>query len=227
MSTICTPTVRQGSPIGWPNRSVTIYHSVPALFRALVAGRREFPAMRIVRLEGDRALAADAAIFSACFPATSVLVNGLGTTETGSSGSSSCRAIRQSKKGCSRSAIAVPDVDVFIVDEAGRRVGHGAVGEIVVQSRFLAVGYWKDPQRTADKFRLGDDAGGERTYRTGDLGRMRVDGCLEHLGRRDDVVKISGQSVEPSTVEAALVGISGVADAAAATRQGGTANASS
>jgi acyl carrier protein len=48
---------------------------------------------------------------------------------------------------------------------------------------------------------------------------MRSDGCLEHLGRRDDIVRIRGQSVDPSLVEAALASIPGVADAAATSRQ--------
>lgn len=200
---------------------VTIYHSVPTLFRTLVAGCRPFPAMRIVRLEGDRALASDAEIFKAQFSPVSVLVNGLGTTETG--------IVRQffvSRETATRDGLlpvgyAVPDVEVFVVDETGNRVSHGVVGEIVVRSRFLAVGYWKDPHRTAEKFRSDPGAETERTYRTGDLGRMAVDGCLEHLGRRDDVVKIRGQSVDPSIVETALVAIPDVADAAATIRDCG------
>lgn len=220
--TLCAYDLHADGPAGladWLAESnVTIYHSVPSLFRALVAGRREFPAMRIVRLEGDRALAADAALFRARFPASSVLVNGLGTTETGIVRQFFVSRDTQVEDGLLPVGYPVQDVDVFIVDEAGRRAGDGVVGEIVVQSRFLAVGYWKDPRRTADKFRLVDDSGGERIFCTGDLGRMRVDGCLEHLGRRDDIVKIRGQSVDPSIVEAALVGVSGVADAVAATR---------
>jgi amino acid adenylation domain-containing protein len=223
--TLCAYDLHADGPAGladWlAEANVTIYHSVPALFRALLAGRREFPAMRIVRLEGDRALGADAAIFRATFPASSVLVNGLGTTETGIVRQFFVSRDTPVEDGLLPVGYPVPDVDVFIVDEAGRRVGHGVAGEIVVQSRFLAVGYWNDPRRTADKFSLVNDESGERTYRTGDLGRMRVDGCLVHLGRCDDVFKIRGQSVDPSIVEAALVGISGVADAAAVTRRGG------
>ena len=221
-ATLCAYDLHADGPAGladWLAESgVSVYHSVPALFRTLVAGRRAFPAMRIVRLEGDRALAADAAIFNAHFPPTSVLVNGLGATETGIVRQFFVSRDTPVEDGLLPVGYAVPDVDVFIVDEAGRRVGHDLAGEIFVRSGFLAVGYWKDPRRTANKFRTDPDDEGERTYRTGDLGRMRLDGCLEHLGRRDDVVKIRGQSVDPSVVEAALVGLPGVADAAAATR---------
>ncbi len=224
-ATLCPYDLYEDGPTGladWLVESrVTIYHSVPMLFRTLVAGRRPFPAMRIVRLEGDRALASDAEIFKTHFSPESVLVNGLGTTETGIVRQFFVSHDTATGDGLLPVGYPVPDVEVFVVDEAGNRVGHGTVGEIVVRSRFLAVGYWKDPHRTAEKFRADPREEGERTYRTGDLGRMALDGCLEHLGRRDDVIKIRGQSVDPSAVEAALVANPDVADAAATVRQRG------
>ena len=57
-------------------------------------------------------------------------------------------------------------------------------------------------------------------YRTGDLGRMREDGCLEYLGRKDGQRKVLGNRVEPSEVEFELVRLPGVADAAVSTREG-------
>ena len=204
---------------------VTIYHSVPALFRTLVAGRCAFPTIRVVRLEGDRALASDAALFNAHFASTSVLVNGLGTTETGIVRQFFVSRDTVVGDGLLPVGYAVPDVDVFVVDEGGSRADPGTIGEIAVRSRFLAVGYWKDPQRTAERFRSDPADRTERTYRTGDLGRMRGDGCLEHLGRRDDVVKIRGQSVDPAVVEDALVALPDVADAAVTTRRRGSGDA--
>src|SRR5207344_762096 len=65
-------------------RRATVYHSVPSILRSLVAvDGGAFPGVRVVRLEGDRATAADAALHRRHFPAGSVLANGLGTTETG------------------------------------------------------------------------------------------------------------------------------------------------
>ncbi|HET7033161.1 MAG TPA: AMP-binding protein, partial [Casimicrobiaceae bacterium] len=84
---LCPYDLHEDGPLGladWLAESrVTIYHSVPTLFRKLVAERRYLPALRVVRLEGDRALWSDAALFQANCPPTAVLVNGLGTTETG------------------------------------------------------------------------------------------------------------------------------------------------
>jgi non-ribosomal peptide synthetase component F len=62
---------------------ITIYHSVPALFRYVLRGGGHFPDVRIVRLEGDQAAKSDLRLFARHFPAGARLVNGLGTTETG------------------------------------------------------------------------------------------------------------------------------------------------
>ena len=73
-----------------------------------------------------------------------------------------------------------------------------------MQSRYLSPGYWKNPALTAAKF-LPDPQGGDaRIFRTGDLGRLRLDGTLEHLGRSDAQVKIRGFRVETQEVEARL-----------------------
>ena len=62
---------------------VTIYHSAPALFEQVMATGRTFDDLRIIRLEGDRAEPRQIAQFQARFGPNCVLVNGLGTTETG------------------------------------------------------------------------------------------------------------------------------------------------
>ena len=62
---------------------ITIYHSVPTMFRSFLRGERVFPAVRVVRLEGDRAAQLDVELFRRHFTADCVLVNGLGATETG------------------------------------------------------------------------------------------------------------------------------------------------
>jgi non-ribosomal peptide synthetase component F len=84
--------------------NVTIYHSVPALFRALVTGRTSFPRCASFASR-HRALAGDADL-PRTFPASSVLVNGLSTTETGSS-AFLCRAIPV-EDGLLRSATLSP-----------------------------------------------------------------------------------------------------------------------
>jgi amino acid adenylation domain-containing protein len=223
---LCTFDLRQDQPdrlADWlVECGVTVYHSVPSIFRTLVAGRREFPRLRIIRLEGDRALARDAELYKAHFAATCTLVNGLGTTETGIVRQFFVSPDTDVGQGLLPVGHPVPDVEACVVGEAGEPLGIGRIGEIAVRSRYLAVSYWKDPGLTAARF-LPDPGGGpERIYRTGDLGRMRADGCLEYHGRRDGIVKIRGLAVDPSEVEQMLVAIPGVKDAAVAARDRGS-----
>ena len=105
-----------------------------------------------------------------------------------------------------------------MVDKAGRPVGSNQIGEIGVESCYLALGYWRKPELTQSAF-LPDPAGGEeRIYLTGDLGRLGPDGCLEHLGRRDFQVKIRGYRIETTEVEMALVAFDSIKDAVVVAR---------
>lgn len=200
------------------DEQVTIYHSVPAIFRALLrSDARSFPDVRVVRLEGDRAASLDVELHHRRFGGGSVLVNGLGLTETG--------LVRQLfvdrgmtiERGVLPVGYPVRDMDLLIVDDDADEVSPGASGEIAVRSRYLALGYWNDPELTDERFLK---AGEARTYLTGDLGRLREDGCLEYLGRRDGELKILGNRVEPAEVEAELIRVPGVKEAAVATREG-------
>ena len=192
---------------------ITIYHSVPALFRSLMRPGRTFPDVRIIRLEGDQATRRDADLSRAHFSPDAVLVNGLGTTETNLARQFFISASTALDTNVLPVGYAVPDMRILIVDEAGNHVGKGQVGEIAVQSRYLALGYWKNPEATAVKF-LPDPQGGDaRVYRTGDLGRLRADDCLDYLGRGDFRVKVRGQFVEPAEIENALLRLPNIYDA--------------
>lgn len=67
----------------------------------------------------------------------------------------------------------------------------------------LAIGYWRDVERTEESF-LSDPRSGQRLYRTGDLGRYLPDGAIEFLGREDLQVKVSGYRIELGEIEATL-----------------------
>ncbi|MBL1120555.1 amino acid adenylation domain-containing protein [Streptomyces sp. 110] len=76
-------------------------------------------------------------------------------------------------------------------------------GELYICGAGVALGYFGDEGRTAERF-LTDPATGERLYRTGDLGRYLPDGTIEFLGREDAQIKIRGYRVELAEVEAAV-----------------------
>jgi len=92
-----------------------------------------------------------------------------------------------------------------LLDDAGKDVGLGHVGEIAVKSFYLSPGYWRRPDLTQAAFLPDSGAGVERIYCTGDLGRMLPDGCLLHLGRKDFQVKIKGYRIEIAEIEMALL----------------------
>ena len=83
------------------------------------------------------------------------------------------------------------------------------------------MGYWNNPELTARSFRPDPRDRAIRIYRTGDLGRLRADGTLEHLGRTGSTVKVRGFTVEPAEVESALQRLDGVRNAAVILRKDG------
>jgi amino acid adenylation domain-containing protein len=196
------------------HEGVTIYHSVPAIFRSFLRGDRVFSKVRVVRLEGDQSARVDVELFRRHFSAHCVLSNGLGTTETGLVR----RFLLTGATPLSGEIVPigdpVDDMEVMVVDASGAPVTAGEVGEIAVRSDYLALGYWNRPDLTERAFVA--DTSGRRTYRTGDLGRLRADGCLEHLGRKDSLVKIRGISVSLAMVEAALAALPGIREVAVA-----------
>ncbi|MFG3256582.1 amino acid adenylation domain-containing protein [Streptomyces sp. NPDC048172] len=100
----------------------------------------------------------------------------------------------------------LPGVRALVLDGAGRPVAPGMVGGIHLGGTGLARGYHADPARTAERFVPDPDPAhpGGRLYDTGDLGRVRADGTVEYLGRRDQQVKVRGFRVEPAEIEQAL-----------------------
>ena len=98
----------------------------------------------------------------------------------------------------------VDGVEVCIKDETGALVAPGEIGEIVLRSRFLAQGYWNNPQLTAKVFQTDPFDSAIRIYRTGDLGRWRSDGTLEHCGpqgTQDQIARLQRRAL-PSGMRA-------------------------
>jgi amino acid adenylation domain-containing protein len=203
----------QASLPSWLCREdITIYHSVPSIFRLLATGNHRYPSLRVIRLEGDQASPGDIALYKRHFPDTCVLVNGLGATE--------CGIVRQyfvTKKTPTPESLVpvgfpVEDMEIEVWDDFGRAVEPDSIGEIAVRSRYLAPGYWRRPDLTEAAFMTDPHERAERTYRTGDLGRMRRDGCLEYLGRKHYQLRVRGQWVEIADVERALHSVASFAD---------------
>jgi O-succinylbenzoic acid--CoA ligase len=97
--------------------------------------------------------------------------------------------------------------DVTVVDEDGRPVEDGTVGELVVDGPTVTPGYYDDPETTADAF-------GRFGLHTGDRGYRDESGRLYVLGRFDDRIVTGGENVDPTAVVDAIRSVEGVEDAA-------------
>ena len=106
----------------------------------------------------------------------------------------------------------MPDHDIRLLDEEGREVGPGEIGEIVGHSATIMKEYLNQPQKTADTF--WHDATGKRFVRTGDVGRFDEDGFLTLMDRKKDMIISGGFNIYPSDLEAILVGHDDVVEAA-------------
>jgi amino acid adenylation domain-containing protein len=109
--------------------------------------------------------------------------------------------------------IAIPNTELWIVDENDRRLGPNQVGQLVIRGATVMKGYWEKPEATARKLRPGP-VPGEQVLYTGDYARLDEEGFLYFVGRMDDIIKSRGEKVAPKEVEAVLCNIAGVREAA-------------
>ncbi|MGA0557669.1 amino acid adenylation domain-containing protein [Larkinella sp. VNQ87] len=115
----------------------------------------------------------------------------------------------------------IAGIDVLMLDETGRQVPEGEVGEIGISGLCLASGYLNQPELTAEKFVAWThpEKGPVTVYRTGDLARYQPDGSIEFYGRKDDQVKIRGNRVELGEIEVALAKQPGIRQAVVVARE--------
>lgn len=192
----------------WIEREkISIFHSTPSIFEQIMSTGHLFDSLRIIRLEGDRAMPRQISIFQSHFKNDCILVNGLGLTEAG--------IVRQyfvtPKSELDNNTVpvgnAVEDMEIEIVDDHGKKLKPGNVGEIVVRSKYLALGYWNRPELTESSFLIDPQQKSLRRYHSRDLGRLREDGILEYLGRQDLQQKVRGQWIDIGEIENSLLTI--------------------
>ena len=101
---------------------------------------------------------------------------------------------------------AIPNAEILVVRPDGSRCGPGEEGELVHRGPLVAIGYWNDPARTAERFRPapGRDAdwrAPEMAVFSGDTVVTDEEGFLYFVGRRDEMIKTSGYRVSPTEIE--------------------------
>jgi long-chain acyl-CoA synthetase len=105
-----------------------------------------------------------------------------------------------------------PGHDIRLIDEQGREVARGEVGEVVGRSPAMMNGYFNQPDKTAQAH--WHDSEGQRFIRTGDVGRFDEQGFLTLLDRRKDMIISGGFNIYPSDLESVLVRHDAVREAA-------------
>jgi amino acid adenylation domain-containing protein len=193
---------------------ITMIYAVPALLRALMQLGPKAPAsLRVVRVGGEAVLWSDVDALRDWLPANCRIQLGYSSTEA---------PIMQwfvpqdfPREG-SRVPLGYPLAGnaLAIVGEDGDAVAPGETGELVVRSPYVALGRWVDGAIDARDFPADPNDRVCRIHRTGDLVRLRADGLIDIVGRKDRQLKIRGVRVEPGELEAAIRRAPGVRDAA-------------
>ncbi|MCP2130990.1 MULTISPECIES: amino acid adenylation domain-containing protein [Bradyrhizobium] len=183
----------------------TVFQLVPSMLavfveylQSLAAAERAMDGLRIISTVGEPLTPGLARAWLALYPRVSIL-NHYGPTECADGVThhlvSVPPALAEPYVPIGRS---IQNVEVYVAD-GPRLCNVGEVGEIFVSGVGVAAGYVNDHVRTKDAFGpnpFSNDLSFRRLYRTGDLGRLRTDGLLECLGRRDRQVKIRGHRIE-------------------------------
>jgi len=183
---------------------VTIFCGVPTLYSAILSGAALPAAMEALRLCTSAGEAMPADVADAWTRATGTeVIDGIGSTEM-------LHVFVSNRPGNVRygsTGTPVPGYEVQVVDDDGRPVRPGELGELHVRGPSLTIGYWNQPEKNAATFVDG-------WMRSGDKFEVSDDGVLIHRGRVDDMIKVSGLWVSPAEVEAALAAHPHVSEAA-------------
>ncbi|NWB90007.1 class I adenylate-forming enzyme family protein [Pseudomonas agarici] len=106
----------------------------------------------------------------------------------------------------------LPGVSLYLIDEQGHGIDQpGQVGELLVTSEYLMLGYWNMPEANACAF-IHDAFGHSRLYRTGDLFKQDAEGYLYYVARKDDVFARNIWNVNPREIEQCLASHPAVAE---------------
>ncbi|MFH0940731.1 MAG: AMP-binding protein [Candidatus Omnitrophota bacterium] len=175
---------------------VTCFHMVPSMYYALLH-LKEFEKYDLSSIRWVNVFGApnspDAIRRFRTFCPNAKLLNGWGLTETNAPntvtplGSDRIESIGRT----------APWINIRLVDDDGSEVPEGEVGEITIKSWVVMEGYYKDPALTAEVLRDG-------WFYTGDLAKKDKEGMYYIVGRKKDMIKVSGQIVFPSEIEEAL-----------------------
>jgi acetyl-CoA synthetase len=234
LSNGATQVVYEGTPAS-PNEhrhfeiiekyGVTIYYTAPTLIRMFMKWGREFPdahdlsSLRLLGSVGEPINPEAWRWYRDAFGGNKTpIVDTWWQTETGQVMISPLPGVTEAKPGSAMQPL--PGISAIIVDEEGNELVPGAdeaehvTGYLVLDQPWPSMlrGIWGDPERYKETYWSRYEKQG--WYFAGDGARVDTDGSIWLLGRIDDVMNVSGHRISTTEVESALVGHSGVAEAA-------------
>jgi len=191
-------------------RRVTMIHCVPSLFRIInqpSLAVDSFKHLRYILLSGEKIIPSELAPWYKLFGSRIRLVNLYGATET--TMIRCFHIIQPEDVRLEKIPIGLPiaDTRILIAKEDLTPCEPMVPGEVYIISPYVSKGYLNAPGQTHEKFlRFRQHAAtGEIAFKTGDMARMRADGQIVLLGRKDRQVKIRGIRVELDEIENVIV----------------------
>src|SRR5262245_9231819 len=211
--TLCLPDetmdVASDRVLEWMDQErITVFHAVPAIAqRWLVApgGTVKLRNLRWAFFAGEPLTETFVEQWRECLPHTGKIVNLYGPTET-----TLVKLFHvvpdELSFGIQPIGEPLPQTQALVLNKSGEVCGVGEPGEIVIRAPFRTLGYFNAPDEQEKRFKVNRfrNDPSDLVYWTGDLGRYRLDGTLDFLGRTDDQVKIRGVRIEPAEVAAVL-----------------------
>lgn len=183
-------------------QEISVLPGVPTLFGGLIKMQRyrpvPLPALRMLTNTGDHLPESHIQSLRQLFPAARIFPM-YGLTE------------------CKRVSILLPEeldshpgsvgrsldgTEVYAIDESGHRLPSGQIGQLCIRGRHLALGYWRAPEETAQRYKFIGE-GHSRVLISGDQGSVDADGFLYFHGRGDFLIKHKGHRLSPAEVEEA------------------------
>jgi acyl-coenzyme A synthetase/AMP-(fatty) acid ligase len=197
-------------------RPVTILRAAPSLLRAVCQhpemAKPSMAKLRIVQTYGEPLLRSDVAALRKILSPTCLIRTTYGSTEA-SGLSWFAREDDEHDKVRVPTGTLMPDTKAAILDEKGNSCPPNEVGELVIASKYNALGEWIDGRLVHGRLEPDIENTDIRIFRTGDVARYSTDGVFVVLGRRDRMANVNGQRVELAEIETALRKITSVAAA--------------
>lgn len=193
------------------DQRLTVWFSVPSVAMMMARLRllkpNAFPLLRIALFCGEPlpvnsvrrwAEAAPNARIENLYGPTEATIAITGFRWTGEASTAACRS------GIVPIGVPFPNQEAALVDACGALIFGAGRGELLLAGSQVTAGYWKAPEKTAERYLELPGRPGLLWYRTGDIVERDEEGCLYFVGRADNQIKVNGHRIELQDVDAAL-----------------------